>query len=197
MMPPDNNPLVINQEHAINMVQGADQLRQPPHELPQGTDWEQDMDISPPITPRATPANDFADGDAALVPSTHSLAPVLGGVSRSMALACAPLDASQNTDSFQTEGESETASGQAGLIDLATNAMKFNMNLRRSSRHLPHSLLDNTIAHPRKKPRKHDPQFPAFGSAANPIDLTQKCVGNLIVEVIDLTTECVCSISGV
>jgi hypothetical protein len=177
MMPPDNNPLVINQEHTINMVQGADQLYQPLHELLQGTDWEQDMDISPPITPHATPANDFADGDAVLVPLTHSLAPVLGGVSWSMALACAPLDASQNTDSFQTEGESEMASGQAGLIDLATNTMKFNMNLRCCSRHLPHSLLDNTIPHPWKKPCKHDPQFPAFGSAANLIDLMQKCMG--------------------
>ena len=75
-----------------------------------------------------------------------------------------------------------------GVDDVATTAMESKTKVRRSSRqHVPRLV---------KESHNYDSPFKDFGSAANPIDLTDltpRRVGDSMVEVIDLTADSVCS----
>ena len=75
-----------------------------------------------------------------------------------------------------------------GVDDVTTTAMESKTKVRRSSRqHVPRLV---------KESHNYDSPFKDFGSAANPIDLTDltpRRVGDSMVEVIDLTMDSVCS----
>lgn len=80
---------------------------------------------------------------------------------------------------------------------VATTAMESKTKVRRSSRqHVPRSLHQNTVPRLVEESHNYDSPFKDFGSAANPIDLTDltpRRVGDSMVEVIDLTADSVCS----